>query len=138
MATSTKKSISELLFQEDIRYYSEHTWVRVEGDTIKVGISDFAQDQLGDIIFFELPSCGERFSQGQSFGSVESVKVVSTLYMPVSGEVIAINGELESNPELANRDPYGAGWIMTIKPEDDSLANLLTRQEYKKMLTEGK
>lgn len=133
MTKNGKKSVDELIFPSDILYHREHTWARAEGETLLVGISDYAQDQLGTIIFFELPAVGDKFVQGQSFGSVESVKVVSTLYMPVSGDVLAVNGNLDNAPEIANRDPYGAGWVIAVKPSGTT-ANLLNIRDYVKYL----
>ncbi len=130
---SDKKPVQELNFPA-ILYHREHTWLRTEGDTAVVGISDYAQDELGDIIFFELPSVGQRFAAGQSFGSVESVKVVSTLYMPVGGEVVAVNDALADTPELTNRDPYGDGWIIAVKPDNYDRGCLLTSEDYVKYL----
>lgn len=139
MAEIVKKSINELHFPPALTYHPEHTWACREEDTVRVGISDYAQDQLGDVIFIELPAVGDRFSQGESFGIVESAKSVSTLYMPVSGEVVAINEELNNSPELINQEPYGTGWVVVIKPEsqDAALGGLLTADSYKTLL-EGK
>lgn len=139
MAEVVKKSISELSFPADVNFHHEHAWARAEGDAVKVGISDYAQDQLGDVIYVELPRVGERFRQGENFGIVESAKSVSTLYMPASGEVVAINEELDSNPELINQEPYGAGWMILVKPDSqtDIKAGLLTGDAYKALL-EGK
>ncbi len=133
MANNDKKTVAELSFPDDILYHREHTWARAEGDSVRVGISAYAQDQLGTVIFFELPAVGDKFAQGQSFGSVESVKVVSTLFMPVSGEVLAVNGDLENDPEIANRDPYGAGWVIAVKPSGP-IADLLSSREYAEYL----
>ncbi len=134
-----KKSISELIFSANMSYHPEHTWACVEGDVVRVGISDFAQDQLGDVIFVEMPRVGDSFKQGESFGIVESAKSVSTLYMPVSGEVVAINEELDNTTELINQSPYGDGWIVVIKPDNmaTALEGLLTAEGYKSLL-EGK
>ncbi len=109
------KEIDALTFPTDIRYSRDHEWARKEGDFYTVGISDFAQDQLGDIVFVELPEVGSSFEKGQEFGTVESVKAVSELFMPVAGEVMEINSELEDSSELVNNDPYGAGWMIKIK-----------------------
>ncbi|MBW2488129.1 MAG: glycine cleavage system protein GcvH [Deltaproteobacteria bacterium] len=119
------KELNELNFPDDVRYAKSHEWARSEGDTIKVGISDYAQDQLGDIVFVELPEVGDTFDQGEEFGTVESVKAVSELYMPVAGEVVAINDTLEDAPEKVNNTPYGDGWMLEVKadnpPEMDDL-----------------
>ena len=136
MAEIIKKSISELNFPVDLSYYREHTWAQPKGEFIQVGISDYAQDQLGDVIFVELPRVGEHFRQGESFGIVESAKSVSTLYMPVSGEIMAVNDELDSSAEIINQRPYSNGWIAIVKPADsaNALAGLLTSEEYKNLL----
>jgi len=112
------KPISELNFPEDARYTEEHEWVKENGDVMRIGITDYAQDQLGDIVFVELPEVGSSFSKGDGFGTVESVKAVSELYMPVSGEVTAINETLEDHPELVNTEPYDGGWMIEIKAGD--------------------
>ena len=136
MAEVVKKPVSQLNFPINIRYHREHAWVRDEGEVLRVGISDYAQNQLGDVIFVELPRIGDRFRQGDSFGLVESAKSVSTLYMPVSGEVIGINPELENTPELINQQPYGKGWMLLIRRAEqvDSLSRLLSNEEYRRTL----
>lgn len=111
------KEIQELNLPEDVRYTKDHEWAKVTGDTIRIGISDYAQDQLGDIVFVEMPSIGDNFDEGDEFGTLESVKAVSELYAPIAGEIVAINEDLEDSPELLNQDPYG-GWIIEIKPKD--------------------
>lgn len=103
------KEISELNLPEDVRYTKDHEWAKVSGDTVKIGISDYAQDQLGDIVFVELPAVGDSFEEGDEFGTLESVKAVSELYAPISGEVVAVNEDLEDAPELLNQDPYKIG-----------------------------
>ena len=105
-------------FPQDIRYTSEHEWIRVEGDEAYVGITDYAQSELGEIVFIDVPTLGETVGQGEVFGSIEAVKTVSDLNMPVSGEVLEINEELDSAPELVNNDPYGKGWIIRISVKD--------------------
>ncbi len=112
------KEISELNLPEDIKYTNSHEWARKTGETIKVGITDYAQNQLGDIVFVELPKIGESFSKGDEFGSVESVKAVSEIYMPVAGEVVSVNQELESTPERVNQNPYSEGWLIELKQTD--------------------
>ena len=112
------KELNELNFPDDVRYAKSHEWARTEGAKTKVGISDYAQDQLGDIVFVELPEVGDTFGQGEEFGTVESVKAVSELYMPVSGEVVAINDTLEDAPEKVNNTPYGDGWMLEIKADN--------------------
>lgn len=105
-------------FPENIRYTSEHEWIRVEGDEAYVGITDYAQSELGEIVFIDVPTEGETVAQGEVFGSIEAVKTVSDLNMPVTGEVLEINGALDSQPELVNNDPYGEGWIIRIAVKD--------------------
>jgi len=114
------KELNELNLPEDFKYTEDHEWVKPSGDTAKIGISDYAQDQLGDIVFVELPGVGDSFAKGDEFGTLESVKAVSELYMPVGGEVTAINEALEDAPELVNNDPYGEGWMIEIKVSDAS------------------
>lgn len=105
-------------FPENIRYTSEHEWIRVEGDEAYVGITDYAQSELGEIVFIDVPTEGETVAQGEVFGSIEAVKTVSDLNMPVTGEVLEINGALDAQPELVNNDPYGEGWIIRIAMKD--------------------
>lgn len=129
------KEIIELLLPEDVRYSGDHEWARQEGDFIRIGISDYAQDQLGDIIFVELPETGETFEKGEECGTVESVKTVSELYMPVGGEVTAINGNIAEHPELVNNEPYGGGWMIEIRPVDPGeMDSLMGKDAYLKML----
>ena len=125
------KEISELNFPDDIRYAKSHEWARAEGATVKVGITDYAQDQLGDIVFVEMPEAGETFEKGAEFGTVESVKAVSELYMPIGGEIVAVNDSLEDAPELVNNTPYSDGWMIEVKPNDPAeLDSLMTKEEY--------
>lgn len=112
------KEISELKFPEDVRYTDDHEWAKLDGDVATIGISDYAQDQLGDIVFVELPETGSSFDKGEEFGTVESVKAVSELYMPLGGEVVEINPDLEDAPEQVNSDPYGGGWMLKVKMAD--------------------
>jgi glycine cleavage system H protein len=129
------KAISELIFMEDVRYAKDHEWAKKEGDKIKIGISDYAQDQLGDIVFVELPEAGDEFKKGAEFGTVESTKAVSELFMPVSGKVTAINELLTDSPELVNNDPYAQGWIIAVEPADLSEFNaLMDKTAYLNML----
>ena len=115
----------------DLKYTKEHEWVRMEGDTGTVGITDYAQDQLGDIVFVDLPSAGTTVSQMQKFGEIESVKAVSELFSPVSGEVSEVNTALADQPELVNDSPYGEGWMLRIRlSEPAEIDQLLTAQEY--------
>jgi glycine cleavage system H protein len=129
------KEINELNFPDDIRYAESHEWARPQGDTVKVGISDYAQDQLGDIVFVEMPEAGETFEKGAEFGTVESVKAVSELYMPVGGEVVAVNTSMDDSPEMVNNTPYTDGWMIEVKPDDpEQLDSLLTKDAYLKSL----
>jgi glycine cleavage system H protein len=107
-----------MTFPSDIRYTSEHEWIRVEGDEAFVGITDYAQSELGEIVFIDVPTLGETVGQGEVFGSIEAVKTVSDLNMPVTGEVLELNEELDAAPELVNNDPYGKGWIIRISVKD--------------------
>lgn len=126
------KNINELHFEPSVRYSVEHTWAKAEGEIVISGISDYAQDQLGEIIFVELPNPGDRFARDEQFGVVESAKSVSELYMPVSGEIVEVNTELETAPEIVNDDPFGAGWMIKLRPDDSSeLESLLNDQDYK-------
>jgi glycine cleavage system H protein len=125
------KKIEEVILPEELRYSAEHEWVRSEGDLVRVGISDFAQDQLGDIVYVELPSVGARIAQGAIFATVESVKSVSECYMPLSGEVVDVNGPLSDDPALLNQNPYGDGWMILLKPDDPAaFSQLLTAAAY--------
>jgi len=118
-------------FPEDLRYTSEHEWIRVEGDEAYVGITDYAQSELGEIVFIDVPSLGETVGQGEVFGSIEAVKTVSDLNMPVTGEVLEINGALDAQPELVNNDPYGGGWIIRISVKDAAeLDSLMDAKAY--------
>lgn len=129
------KAISELNLPEDVRYTDDHEWVKKNGDVVRMGISDYAQDQLGDIVFVELPEVGSTFDKGEEFGTVESVKAVSELYMPMGGEVTAINDALADAPELVNSDPYDGGWMMEIKASDPAeLDALKSKVDYLEML----
>ena len=119
---------------EDLQYTKSHEWVRIEGDTATIGITDHAQDELGDVVFVELPDEGETFDAGDSFGTVESVKAVSDLYTPVGGEVVEVNSALEDAPENINEDPYGEGWIVKLRTTDE--ADLLSPEEYEKVVEE--
>lgn len=123
------KEINELNFSGDVKYAKDHEYALLEGDTVKVGLDDYAQDQLGDIVFVEMPEIGDTFKQGDVFATVESVKAVSECYMPVGGEITAINEELEDEPELVNSDPYGKGWLVEIKPGDVAEMDTLMTSE---------
>ncbi len=128
------KEISELNLPADIRYSDDHEWAQKNGETIKIGISDYAQDQLGDIVFVEMPEVGDSFAQGDEFGTLESVKAVSELYIPLSGEITAVNDALDDAPELVNEDPY-ANWIIEIRAAAASeYDEMLSRDDYLKLL----
>ncbi len=117
---------------EDLQYTKSHEWVRTEGDTATIGITDHAQDELGDVVFVELPEEGATFDAGESFGTVESVKAISDLYTPVGGEVVEVNSTLEDAPEKINEDPYGGGWIVKLRTTDET--ELLSPEEYEKVV----
>ena len=122
---------------EDLSYTKDHEWVRVKGEEAMVGITDHAQNQLGDVVYVELPKVGDKFEASEPFGSVESVKAVSEIYMPLSGSVLAINETLNDSPELVNEDPYGDGWMITIKIENASQVDgLLSSIEYEDYIKE--
>ena len=115
----------------NLKYTKDHEWVRLEGDFAYIGITDFAQGELGDIVYVEVETVGEKVDQEAVFGTVEAVKTVSDLFMPVSGEVLELNPKLDGNPELVNKDPYGEGWMVKIRPSDLSQVKaLLTADEY--------
>ena len=120
---------------DDLRYSREHEWARVEGEVAVVGITDFAQDQLGDIVFVGLPEVGGRIAQFDKFGEIESVKSVADLFTPVGGEIVERNEELLDHPELVNAEPYGGGWMLKVRMSDPGeLNNLLSAEEYRKQV----
>ena len=122
----------------DLRYTKDHEWVRLEGDTATVGVTQYAADQLGDVVFVDQPDVGRSVEQFATFGVVESVKAVSDLYAPVSGEVVEANPELAGQPELVNSDPYGAGWIIKVRVADASqLEGLLDAEAYDQLIAEA-
>jgi glycine cleavage system H protein len=125
---------------DNLRYTKDHEWIRVEGDRGTIGITDYAQNQLGDVVFIELPAVGRAVSAGETFGTVESVKAVSELLSPVNGEVLEINGALVSAPEAVNTDPYGKGWMLVVKIEDAAqVAGLMDAAAYQALVeSEGK
>jgi glycine cleavage system H protein len=126
-------------YPEDLHYTKDHEWLRVEGHRGRVGISDFAQQALGDVVYVELPKVGDKFSAGEPFGSVESVKSVNELFIPVSGEVLEVNGALADSPELVNSEPYQGGWMIAIRITDPSeVDSLLTATEYEDFVKEEK
>ena len=119
----------------NLQYTEDHEWVSEEDDILTVGISDFAQGELGDIIFVEMPEIGNEYGKGDPFGTIEAVKTVADLFAPISGEVVAINEELEETPELINSDPYGKGWIVRLKPSvSEELDELLTASAYEESI----
>jgi glycine cleavage system H protein len=121
----------------DLLYSKEHEWVKIEGDTAIVGITDYAQNSLGDIVYVELPRVGKTIEQFGNIGVVESVKAVSDLFTPIGGEVVEINGALENDPASVNRDPYGAGWLFKVKlSATNEKSNLLSASDYEKIATE--
>ena len=119
---------------ENLKYTKEHEWAKFESEKVIIGITDYAQSQLGDVIFIEFPAVGEEFTAGDVFGEVEAVKTVSELYSPLSGKIIEVNSELEDNPDLVNSDPYGAGWLIKIDPskpnEKDELMDSSSYEEF--------
>ncbi|PTJ34883.1 glycine cleavage system protein GcvH [Staphylococcus simulans] len=122
---------------EELKYSKEHEWVKVEDDTVTIGITEYAQGELGDIVFVELPATDDDIEEGESFGSVESVKTVSELYAPVSGTVVEVNEELEDSPEFVNESPYEKAWMVKVKLNDTSqLDDLLSADQYKEMIGE--
>jgi glycine cleavage system H protein len=124
-------------YPDNLQYTKDHEWVKIEGTTGTVGISAFAQEALGDIVYVELPKVGEKFSQGDPFGSVESVKSVNEIFVPVSGEVTEINEALADSPEQVNEDPYGKGWMIRLKVSDPSdVDSLLSSSEYEDFVSE--
>ncbi len=124
-------------FPTNVKYTDEHEWIRPEGEIAFVGITDYAQDQLGDIVFVDVTTGGETLEKGEVFGSIEVVKTVSDLFLPVGGEVLEINPALEEQPELVNKDPYGEGWIIKIKMSDPAeLESLMDAEAYKQIINE--
>ncbi len=120
---------------ENLLFSKDHEWIRVEGETGYIGITDFAQGELGDVVFIEIETLGETLGQGEVFGTIEAVKTVSDMFMPAGGEIIEVNPELENSPDLVNKDPYGKGWMIKIKLTDPSeTATLLSAEDYKKLL----
>ena len=120
---------------QDLKYTKDHEWIRVEGDTVTIGITDFAQSELGDIVYVEVETVDETRDKEEVFGTVEAVKTVSDLYLPISGEIIEFNESLEDEPEKVNSDPYGEGWMIKVKFSDESqLEELLSADAYKEIL----
>ena len=124
-------------FPTNIKCTNEREWIRLEGEEAYVGITDYAQDQLGDIVFVDIPTEGETLEKGETFGTIEVVKTVSDLFLPIGGEILEVNPELEEHPELVNQGPYGKGWLVRIKPTDASeLDELLDAEAYKQLINE--
>jgi glycine cleavage system H protein len=124
-----------MTFPENLKYTKDHEWILVEGKTGLVGVTEYAQGELGDVVFIELPKIGRQVKQGESFGTIEAVKAVSDLYAPVSGEVVGINTELEKSPELVNKEPYGKGWMIKISIKDpNELKNLYDVKAYRELI----
>jgi len=123
------KSIDELIIPEDLRYAEDHEWAKVEGDKVRVGLDDYAQDQLQAIVYVELPEVGTSFQKGEPFGVVESVKAVVDCYMPVGGEIIGVNSALVDSPQLVNESPYSEGWMIDVRPNDLSEMDTLYTNE---------
>lgn len=124
-------------FPQNLKYTNEHEWIRVEGDMAYVGITDYAQEQLGDIVFVDIPTVGESLEANETFGTIEVVKTISDLFLPVTGEVIEQNESLEENPELVNKDPYGEGWLIKMKPANlKDIENLLDAEAYKAVIND--
>lgn len=122
----------------ELKYTKDHEWVRVEGSTGTIGITDYAQGELGDIVFVELPAKGTKIVQGKSFGTIEAVKAVSDLYAPVSGEIVDVNKAVQETPEVVNKEPYGGGWMIKVKLEQPAeTGGLLTADAYKKLIGQG-
>ncbi|WP_453994048.1 glycine cleavage system protein GcvH [Bacillus nitroreducens] len=122
---------------KDLRYSEEHEWVKVEGDRIRIGITDFAQSELGDIVFVELPEVGDEIQANEPFGSVESVKTVSELYAPLSGKVVEVNEDLDDSPEFVNESPYEKAWMIVVEPANaGDVENLMTAEQYEEMINE--
>ncbi len=123
------------MYPKELKYTDDHEWIRVENGKAYVGLTHYAQEQLGDVVFVELPDVGEEFEMGDSFGVVESVKTVSDLFMPVAGKIVEINEGMEDSPEAVNEDPYGEGWIVAIEIEDKGqLDQLMDSEAYQKTL----
>ncbi len=124
-----------MTFPENLKYTKDHEWINIQGDTGTIGITDYAQGELGDVVFVELPAVGKSLKQHDSFGTIEAVKAVSDLYAPISGSVIEINKELEKTPETVNKDPYNAGWMVKIKFSNPSeVSSLLDAAAYKAII----
>ncbi|NOY44525.1 MAG: glycine cleavage system protein GcvH [Deltaproteobacteria bacterium] len=129
------KTLDELILPDDLRYTRDHEWARIEGDLVRVGITDYAQDQLGDVVYVELPEPGQTLGRGEEFGTVESVKAVSELYLPVGGEIVEVNAGLSDAPQLVNESPYDRGWMVLVRPSDPAeIEGLLDAEAYREHL----
>jgi glycine cleavage system H protein len=125
------------MYPEEFRYSKEHEWIKIDGDRGTIGITDYAQQQLGDVVYIELPEVGSSYAAADVFGSIESVKAVSELFSPVSGEVVEVNGEAADSPELVNKDPHGKAWLIVLKlSEPSELENLMSASDYQKYVEE--
>ncbi|MGH2567412.1 MAG: glycine cleavage system protein GcvH [Bacteroidota bacterium] len=124
-----------MTFPPDLKYTKEHEWIRINGDTGAIGITEYAQGELGDVVFVELPAVGSKLEQGKTFGTIEAVKAVSDLYAPVTGEVLEVNKEVLESPELVNKEPYERGWMVKVKlANPDELKSLLDAETYQKLV----
>lgn len=122
-------------FPENLKYSNDHEWIKTEGNTAWIGITDYAQSELGEIVYVDITTEGESVAQGEVFGSIEAVKTVSDLFMPAAGKVLEVNPALEDKPELVNEDPYGEGWIIKVEIENtDDINSLLSAEDYKKLI----
>lgn len=134
---SHQKNSNIMNFPNDLKYTKDHEWIRVEGEFAFIGVTDFAQKELGDIVYVEIDTIGETLSQEETFGTIEAVKTVSDIFMPVGGEILEVNPKLESNPEVVNQDPYGKGWMIKIKLINPAeVKDLMTADEYKQTIEE--
>lgn len=123
-------------FPDNLRYTKDHEWLRMEGDEALIGITDFAQHELGDIVYVEIETIGQQLNAGDVFGTVEAVKTVSDLYLPVKGTITEVNPKLNSNPEMVNNDPYGEGWMVKMKPDNEAdIQSLMNAETYQKMVS---
>jgi glycine cleavage system H protein len=123
------------MIPQNLKFTKEHEWAKVDGDIVTMGVSDFAQSELGDVVFVELPEVGDEFSQFESMGTIEAVKAVTDFYAPVSGEVVEVNEALEDNPEIVNKEPYGGGWFVKLRMSDASeLEELLSAKDYAELV----
>lgn len=119
---------------ENLKYTKDHEWIRIDGENAFIGITDYAQGELGDVVFVEVETEGEKLEKGDVFGTIEAVKTVSDLFMPISGKVLEFNPKLEDEPEMINSDPYGEGWLIKVKPEDGDMDDMLDHTQYKSMI----